>query len=216
MHLTSFEMLEVSAAIVAIMMLGTTNVRSNFVLFSLQTILLCALTAWIGELRSDETLTYVALMVVAVKAVFTPAFLAWIMHRLNIHAESSTFIPAPIAMHLGIVVLGISYLLAQRLPNLANESDATMGATGAFSLLLMGMLLMVTRKLAVNQVLGFLVIENGIFMFSLTQTRDMPLIVEMGILLDVLVGVMIAGLLLFRIKKSFEHIDVTQLTHLKD
>lgn len=216
MHLTSFEMLEVSVAIVAIMMLGTTNVRSNFILFSLQTILLCALTAWIGQMRSDTTLTYVAIMVVAVKALFTPAFLAWIMHRLNINAESSTFIPPPIAMHLGIVVLAISYLMAQRLPNLANETDATMGATGALSLLLMGMLLMVTRKLAVNQVLGFLVLENGIFMFSLTQTRDMPLLVEMGILLDVLVGVMIAGLLLFRIKRSFEHIDVTQLTHLKD
>jgi hydrogenase-4 membrane subunit HyfE len=58
--------------------------------------------------------------------------------------------------------------------------------------------------------------ENGIYLFALTQTHGMPMIVEMGILLDVLVGVMITGLLLFNIKKSFEHIDVTQLTDLRD
>jgi hydrogenase-4 component E len=112
--------------------------------------------------------------------------------------------------------LGISYLLAQRLPNLSNLDDAAMGATAAFALLFMGMMLMVSRRLAISQVIGFLVIENGIFMYQLTQTHDMPFIVEMGILLDVLVAVMIAGLFLVRIKMSFEHIDVTQLTNLKD
>jgi hydrogenase-4 component E len=65
-------------------------------------------------------------------------------------------------------------------------------------------------------VIGFLVIENGIYLFSLTQTGGLPILVEMGVLLDLLVGIMIAGLLLHRIKKSFEHIDVTKLTGLRD
>jgi hydrogenase-4 membrane subunit HyfE len=60
------------------------------------------------------------------------------------------------------------------------------------------------------------VIENGIYLFTLTQTNGMPMVVEMGILLDVLVGVMICGLILFRIKKNFEHIDVSLLTGLRD
>jgi Hydrogenase 4 membrane component (E) len=63
---------------------------------------------------------------------------------------------------------------------------------------------------------AFLIIENGIFLFAITQTHGMPLMIEMGLMLEVLVGVMIAGLLLFNIKKSFEHIDVSQLTELKD
>jgi hydrogenase-4 component E len=63
---------------------------------------------------------------------------------------------------------------------------------------------------------GFLVIENGIYLFAVTQTHGMPLMIEMGLLLEVLVAVMVAGLLLFNIKKSFEHIDVSQLTELKD
>ena len=75
---------------------------------------------------------------------------------------------------------------------------------------------MLTRRVAISGIIGFLVIENGIYTFALIQTRNMPFIVEMGILLDVLVGVMIAGLLVFSIHKSFEHIDVAQLTDLKD
>ena len=75
---------------------------------------------------------------------------------------------------------------------------------------------MLTRRLAISQILGFLVIENGIFTFALTQTHGMPMFVEMGVMLDVLAGVMIAGLLTFRIQKSFEHIDVAQLTDLRD
>ena len=154
-------------------------------------------------------------MVVLVKAIIAPMFLAWVMTKVKVPAESKTFVSAPTSMHLGIIFLAFSHLLAQNLPNLANAHD-TMGSTASLGLLFMGMLMMVSRKLAINQVIGFLVFENGIFMYSLTQTRDMPLIVEMGILLDVLVAVMIAGLLLFRIQKSFEHIDVTQMTHLKD
>jgi hydrogenase-4 component E len=65
-------------------------------------------------------------------------------------------------------------------------------------------------------VIGFLVLENGIFLYALTQTQGIPLMVEMGILLDVLVAVMVAGLVIFRINRSFEHIDVTRLRELRD
>ena len=85
----------------------------------------------------------------------------------------------------------------------------------AVSLLLIGMLLMLTRRLAISQVIGFLVLENGIFLYALTQTHGIPLMVEMGIVLDVLVGVMIAGVVIFRLNRSFEHIDVTELSQLK-
>ncbi len=75
---------------------------------------------------------------------------------------------------------------------------------------------MLTRRLAISQVIGFLVLENGIFLYALTQTHGIPLMVEMGIVLDVLVGVMIAGVVIFRLNRSFEHIDVTKLRGLKE
>ena len=77
-------------------------------------------------------------------------------------------------------------------------------------------MIMLTRRIALSQVIGFLVMEDGIYLFGLTQTKGMPMLIEMGILLDVLVGVMIAGLIAFRIKRSFEHIDVTMLSELRD
>jgi hydrogenase-4 component E len=74
---------------------------------------------------------------------------------------------------------------------------------------------MLTRRLAISQIVGFLVLENGIFLYALTQTFGMPLMVEMGVVFDVLVGVMVAGLVIFRLDRSFEHVDVTKLTGLK-
>ncbi len=84
------------------------------------------------------------------------------------------------------------------------------------SILFTGVLLMLARRIAISQITGFLVLENGIYLFALTQTHGMPLFIEMGVLLELLGAVMIGGLLLHRIKKSFEHIDVTQLTELRE
>jgi hydrogenase-4 component E len=161
-------------------------------------------------------LLFIALAICVLKAVGIPIFLNWIIKRINVEKDPGTFLAAPLAMHLSILLMGGSYLLAAQLPGLVTDGDSRFGATAAMSLLFTGVLLMLTRKFALSQILGFLVIENGIYMFALTQTQGMPMIVEMGVLLDVLVGVMIAGLITFRIKKSFEHIDVSQLTELTD
>ena len=74
---------------------------------------------------------------------------------------------------------------------------------------------MITRRLALSQLVGLLVLENGILLFGLTQTHGMPLMVEMGAVFEILVGVLIGGLVIFRLNRSFEHIDVTDLTRLR-
>jgi hydrogenase-4 component E len=119
-------------------------------------------------------------------------------------------------MHLGAFTVGLSYLIAQQISGLVGDLDARLASTAAMSILFTGVLLMLTRRAAISQIVGFLVLENGIYLFTVTQTHGMPLLVEMGLLLEVLVAVMVAGLLLFNIKRSFEHIDVSQLTELKD
>ena len=92
-----------------------------------------------------------------------------------------------------------------------NQGSAGM----ALALIFIGMLLMITRRLALSQVIGFLTMENGIFLYGLTQTRHMPMLVEMGIVFEVLIGVLIAGVFIFRINRSFEHIDVTEMRRLR-
>ena len=216
MNLDVREIIAMSAAFFAILMMGTTVLRLNLLLFSLQALFIAAETACFGWWFHSNHLYLVALSLAFTKVLIVPVFLGWIVRRINVQSDAGTVIPIPIAMHLSIVLLGISYLLALQLPGLPGDPDSRMGATAAMSLLFSGVLLMLTRRIAVSQIIGFLVIENGVYLFALTQTQGMPMIVEMGVLLDVLVGVMITGLLLFRIQKSFEHIDVTQLTELRD
>ena len=85
----------------------------------------------------------------------------------------------------------------------------------AFALMMMGLFLLVARKTAVNQVLGYLVLENGIYTFGFAIARDIPLLVELGVLMDVFVAVFVMGIAIYRINREFDHIDADQLNTLK-
>jgi hydrogenase-4 component E len=228
-----YEILALSAAVFAILMLGTTHLRVNLWFYGIHTVIIAIEAWWVGHfsIHNDELFwpgllgamnisvqqhTMQAIFFGLFKGIGVPIFLNYLVKKIKVESDQGTFLPAPLSMHLNILLLGVSYLLASQLPGLSAEGDTRIGAMAAMSLLFTGVLLMLTRKLAISQIIGFLVMENGIYLFALTQTHGMPMIVEMGILLDVLVGVMITGLLLFNIKKSFEHIDVTQLTDLRD
>jgi len=216
MILNFSELLAIAAAIAAILMAGSTQLRTNLLLYAVQTLLIAITTATTAASHCDPDLYFVALAIGAIKGIAIPIFLNWITYRIQIHSDAGNMIAPPIAMHLSIVLLGLSYLFTQGLPPPQDNGHGWPGATASISLLLTGLVIMLTRRVALSQIVGFLVIENGIYLFALTQTKDMPMIIEMGVLLDVLVGVMVTGLLINRIQKSFEHIDVTQLTALKD
>jgi hydrogenase-4 component E len=212
----TYELIAVSAAVLAILMLGTTHLRNNLHFYSLHTFLIAVETAWIANSNGQFELYWVAFFFALFKAILIPRFLSWIIDTIQVDSDAGAFIVAPIAMLAGIGMLGVSYLLSSQLPGLPGDHESRLGAMSAMSILFTGVLLMLSRRIAISQITGFLVLENGIYLLALTQTHGMPMIIEMGILLELLGGVMIFGLLLFRIKKSFEHIDVTQLTELRE
>ncbi len=216
MFLDTYAILAMGAAVLAVMMLGMRHLRSSLWFFSLCTLMIVAETVWVATIGGESNMYLVALGIFLIKVIGVPLFLNWIIKRIDVQSDSGTILAAPLAMHAGIFLMAVCYLLAAQLPELANDTNGRLAATGGMSLIFTGMLLMLTRKVAISQIIGFLVLENGIYLFALTQAKGMPMIIEMGILLDVLVAVMISGLLLFRIKKSFEHIDVTQLTELRE
>jgi hydrogenase-4 component E len=217
MILDTYELLAISAAVVAILMLGTTHIRNNLDFYSAHTFLIAGETAWFAHTNGhDEILYWVAVFFGLVKAILIPRFLSWVVKRIDVDTDAGSFIVAPMAMMAGIGMLGVSYLLSAQLPGLSEDIDSRLGAMAAMSIIFTGVLLMLARKIAISQITGFLVLENGIYLFALTQTHGMPMIIEMGVLLELLGCVMMFGLLLFRIKKSFEHIDVTQLTELRE
>lgn len=216
LNLNTFESLAMLSAVLAVLILGTTLLRTSLSFYTMHTMAIAGVTAWIAHVTKEDHLFILALGVLLIKSFGIPTFLKWVMKKVGIGSDKQAFVAAPLSMHLGALMLGFSYLIAKQIPGLVGDLDSHLGSTAAMSILFTGVLLMLTRRAALSQILGFLIIENGIFLFAITQTHGMPLMIEMGLMLEVLVGVMIAGLLLFNIKKSFEHIDVSQLTELKD
>jgi hydrogenase-4 component E len=213
MQLSHVDLLAAAAAVTAVWMCGVTRISSFLWGLSLQTAGLALVAAVYGVERDAPHYLILAGVVLLVKAAGIPRFLAWTSNRIGVLRDPGTFLNPTLALLAGCGALAAGYFLARRVAVPAAAYPAAAGM--ALAHLFIGMLLMLTRRLAVSQVIGFLVLENGIFLYALTQTRGMPLMVEMGVLLDVLVGVMVAGLVIFRLNRSFEHIDVTQLRGLR-
>ncbi|HEY9772234.1 MAG TPA: hypothetical protein V6C81_00335 [Planktothrix sp.] len=211
--MTFVEMVCLLAAFTAILMIGSTHLASNIQMWSLQTSLLALVTALLAHDSLDLCL---ALGLFTVKALGISWFLLTIIKKVDVQRDAGTIVRSPIAMHISIGFLAVSYILASQLPVPAEGGSGWPGATAGISLVCSGLVLMLTRRIALSQIVGFLVMENGIFLFGLTQTHGMPILIETGVLLDVLAGVMVAGLIAFRIKKNFEHIDVSMLSELKE
>ena len=216
MTLTNIEMAVIAAAVIAALMAGSLHIRVNLWLYGIETFLIAVATGLTASAHAEVGLLCIAFLIAGLKSAGIPLYLASTMEKLHISRDMGAVVTPPLAMHACILLLAISFLLTKELPAAEGGAACWCGAAAGISLVFTGLILMLTRRLAISQILGFLVIENGIYVFALTQTQGMPLFVEMGVMLDVLVGVMIAGLLTFKIQKSFEHIDVAQLTDLKD
>lgn len=213
MSLTPIDILAAAVAVLGVWMCGVTRVRSQLWGLGLQTALLACVCVALGLRPGASHYLILALTVLLIKALVIPVFLAWSARRLEIIRDTGTVLGPTTALFAAAGALAAGYFMAPRLavPALGNS-----GAAGvAFALLLTGMLLLITRRLALSQMIGFLVLENGIFLYGLTQTHGMPLLLEMAIAFEVLVAVMIAGVVINRLNRSFEHIDVSQLRGLR-
>jgi len=213
MHLSDIDLLTAAAAIVGVWMCGVTRIEGMLWGLAVQTSLLGLVAVFRGMEFHAPAYYVLAAVVIAIKAIPIPYFLSWIAGRVGIQRDRGTVLAPHIALLVGCAALAAGYFLTRRVVGL--DADHPGAAGMALAHLFVGMLLMLTRRLAITQVIGFLVLENGIFLYALTQTHGMPLMVEMGVVLDVMVGVMVAGLVIFRMKGSFEHIDVTALRGLR-
>ena len=115
----------------------------------------------------------------------------------------------------GVGALGAAFWMGTRLPVPVEVVSRWLVPVAMFSIL-SGLFLIISRKRALNQVLGFLVLENGVFTFGAGVLVETPQLVEVGVLLDVFVGVFVMGIIIFHINREFDHIDTDQLSALKD
>jgi hydrogenase-4 component E len=152
---------------------------------------------------------------IAVKGWFIPFLLRRALKQVHIHREVDPYIGYTVSLMLCALGTGLSLILAHMLPLKAGTKDILL-VPAALSTLFTGFLLLVSRRKALTQVVGYLVLENGIYLFGLLLIEEMPMLVETGILLDLFVGVFVMGIVINHISVAFDSTDTRHLAELKD
>jgi hydrogenase-4 component E len=201
--------------LVAFAMLTQRRVLSLIHLFAVQGCVLMLSTVIVAYSTKQPHLYYSALVTFVLKVVMLP----WILHRLiralNVQWDVEPLINIPATMLIGIVLVIFAFNLAAPISEIAGTiTKATVGI--AMASILLSFLMMITRRKAVSQVIGFLSMENGLFFAATSATYGMPLVVELGIALDVLVGTLVFGVFFFHIRDTFESLDIHHLEKLKE
>ena len=201
--------------LLAFAMLAQRRVLSLIHLFAWQGATLAASTAIVAYATGQTHLYYSAALTLALKVVLIP----WVLHRLidqlNIRWDIETLINIPTTMLAGIGLAIFAFALATPISQMASSlTRATLGI--ALASVLLSFLMMIVRRKAVPQVIGFLAMENGLFFAATSATYGMPLVVELGVALDILVGTFIFGIFFFHIREQFDSLDIRHMEKLKE
>jgi hydrogenase-4 component E len=164
----------------------------------------------------ELSLHFAALAVgtVALKGVVFPWLLFRALREAEVTREVEPYVGYITSILIGLAALAASFWLGGRLPVSTVEPTSLLVPSALFSILA-GLFLIVARKRAVNQVLGFLVLENGIYTFGVGIVAETPFLVELGVLLDAFVAVFVMGIAVYHINPEFDHIEVDRLDRLK-
>jgi hydrogenase-4 component E len=201
--------------LVSFAMLSQRRILSLIHLFALQGLVLTLNTLFVAFSTAQPHLYYSAALTLGLKVLVLPWILHRLIDRLNIRWDVETLFNIPTTMLVGIVLVILSFNLALPISELAGTiTRSTLGI--AMASVLLSMLMMITRRKAVPQVIGFLAMENGLFFAATSATYGMPMVVELGIALDVLVGTFIFGIFFFQIRETFDSLDIHHLEKLKD
>jgi hydrogenase-4 component E len=196
--------------LVAFAMLAQRRVVTLVNLLALQGALLCAATLLLAWRTGEHNLYISAALTFCLKVMLLPWLLHRMIRRLGVYWDTDPLLNIPGTMLVGLLVVVFSFGLAQPITALA--STATRSAIGiAVAVILLAFLTMITRRKAMSQVVGFLSMENGLFFGAMSATYGMPMIVEMGVALDVLVAMLVLGVFFFQIREQFDNLDLDHL-----
>ena len=213
-----FQLINLFAAILLLLafaMLAQRRIVSLIDLFAAQGLVLALSTAVVAYTTKQPHLYESTALTLLLKVVVLPWLLYRLVHRLDVRWEFEGLINIPTTMLIGIGLVIFAFNLALPISQLA--STVTKNTLGiALACVLLACLMMITRRKAVPQVVGFLALENGLFFAATSATYGMPMVVEFGVALDVLVGVLILGVFLFQIREQFDSLDIRHLEALKD
>lgn len=209
------ELFVVSLILTNLILLGGNRLTVLIRIAAAQGIILGILPLIAREGYWSSRLIILAVTAGVLKGIIFPLLIGRALREANIRREVEPFVGFNLSIVTGVLALACSFWLTSRLPlTSTNLSHFTLPV--AFFTIFTGFFLIVARRKALSQVLGYLVLENGIYIFGTSLGQEVPLVVELGILLDVFVAVFVMGIAIFHINKEFDHLDADRLSALKD
>jgi len=195
--------------LVSFMLLYQDRISALLNVFALHAFVLAVSVAWEAHIQDAPHLYVTAAIALVFKAIVIPVALHRIMRRLGIHREIETVVGIGPTMLAGIGLVALSMVVMLRV---TEEADPLTREDLAFALsvVLLGLLIMVTRRNAVSQVVGFMSLENGLVLAA-TGAKGMPLVVEISVAFSILIAFIVIGIFLFRIRERFDTVDVLVL-----
>ena len=201
--------------LLAFAMLAQRRLLTLIHLLAWQGVVLAAGTALVALLTGQTELWLSAALTLSLKAILIPTALHRLLRRLQVRGDVEAVLNIPLTLLAGIALVIFAFSLAA--PITALTSAVTRGMVGiALAAVLLAFLMMITRHQAISQVVGFLAIDNGLFFAATSATLGMPMIVELGVALDALIGFVILGVFFFQMRETFDSMDLQHLEQIRE
>jgi len=202
----------------AFVLVANKRINSYILTFRLQSLLLAVLAGVIGAERflaeGEVEILVIAAIILALKVVYIPRLLQNTVKKVEYKVEKDFFLNIPIGVLICCaLVMLVYYSVSAAIP--VETGQIRVYLVNSISVVLIGLFFMISRKKAIGQIVGFLVLENGIFTTAMLTANGMPMIIELGMFIDLLTAVMIMGGLVFKINENFESIDINKLRNLR-
>jgi hydrogenase-4 component E len=196
--------------LVSFMMIYQDRLYSLLNVFALHALVLSLAVAWQAYIQGAHHLYATAGIALVLKAILIPWALHRIVQRLGIHREVEPVVGVGLTMLAGMGLVALSIVLMLQLTEAETDALAREDLAFALAVVLLGLLMMVTRRNAVSLVVGFMSLENGLILAA-AGARGMPLVVEISVAFSVLIAFIVIGVFLFRIRERFDTVDVGAL-----
>ena len=184
-------------------------------LYIVQSFFLALVSFFIAIGFQEGHLMIAAALAILIKVIAIPWMFFWIIKKINIRREVQFYLNPSLSLLISGLLVALSFFIIYR--TAIFEGALSKGAVAiSLCLVFLGLFFMISRTKAVTQLVGFLMLENGLFLLANVATAGVPLVVEVGIFFDVLVLLIIAGVFVFKMNSTFSHIDVTKLKGLKE
>lgn len=198
----------------AIAMVGARRLRELILLLALQSLLLGIVALTVAISTGSLHIYIAAVLTLTVKVVAIPAYLFWVLRRIRIAGNLAEILPRKGTLIVALTLVLLVYWQVSYV-HVPTAIQSVHALPAAISLVLLGMLLMLIRSKALTQIVGLMCMENGLYLFAMSTTYGMPIVVELGVLFDILVAVLLMGVFAFRINNTFDTLNVASMRDLK-